>query len=178
MTAIEKRLCAYMAQAIQVCLQVDPSQTQVSVKKLKNANWVNWPFYQIVPGAARPYGAGRGSQEGGACFITQKISCFVFTKAKFDQYSFSDKLLSDEELGVQPIFDSLRALFKQTYFGNPDGTNCLLIEPLFLASEGETIWEDPETSLVSREFTWDAQYADDILSPISVTLPQVLNAEA
>ena len=173
MTPFETKLVQYMQRAVQVGLGVDPSQTSISNKKVIDANWLNWPHCEVVPGAVRPYGGGNGSQNGGALLTTTRLSIFVFTKMKISQHGFATGQIVDPQYGVSQIGEDLFEVFRMTYFG--DGTTFLLNEPLWYASHGDTIWEDVETGLVSREFAWDAVHGV-VLGNISVTLPQVVNA--
>lgn len=176
MTPFETSLCLYMQRAVVAgIVGVDPSQTSISNKKLADANWINWPHYEIVPGAVRPYGAGNGAQNGGSLLTTQRLTIYVFTKMKISMHGFATGQIVDPQYGVSQIGEELFDVFRHTYFGSADGTNCLLNEPLWYSSNGDTIWEDVDTGLVSREFSWDAVHGV-ALGNISVILPQVANA--
>ncbi len=173
MTPFETKLVQYMQRAVIAELGVDSSQTSISNKKVIDANWLNFPFYEIVPGAVRPYGGGLGAQVGGALLTTQRLSIFVFTKLKISQHGFATGQIVDPQYGVSQIGDELFDVFRHTYFG--DGTTFLLNEPLWYVSNSDCIWEDIETGLISREFVWDAVHGVS-LGGISVSLPAVVNA--
>lgn len=175
MLSIETQLSEGMRNGIVRYLNANPSQTSIAVTKIRDANWVNWPFYLVVPGRVRPDGGGRGAQEGGALIRIQSMSVFLFTKVDLDQYSLSSEQLVNPALGTLDLFEQLRQLFSYTFFGSADGTNCLLSEPMWFVGESPTTWEDQETGLVSREFTWEAQYSvpQPGASGITLFLPQV-----
>lgn len=157
--SIETQIVEAMRNGIIRYLNANSSQTTISVAKLIDANWVNWPFYEVVPGAVRPDGRGRGAQQGGSLIRIQQMSVYVFTKLNLDQYSFSEGQLTNPAIGELELFEKLRQLFSYTFLGDEDGTNCLLSEPMWFESEGATQFESQDTGLVSRQFTWSVQYS-------------------
>lgn len=173
MTPFQTLLCQYMQRSVIVGLKVDPSQTSISNKKVSDANWLNWPHYEVVPAASRAYGGGNGAQYGGGLLTIQRISIFVFTKMQISQHGFATGQIVDPVYGVSQIGEELFDVFRHTYFG--DGTTFLLNEPLWYVSAADSIWEDAETGLISREFSWDAVHGVT-LGGISVSLPAVVNA--
>lgn len=175
--SVESRIVLYMQRAIQTGLGVDPSQTSIGIIKLRDSAWLGPQHFQVVPDSPRSDGGGKGAQEGGALFRRQRVSVFVYTRLNVDQYGMSGELLVDATLGTLDIFEALRNLFAYTFFGDADGTNCLLTEPLTFSLEGKTVWEDQAGGWVSREFTWEAMYGVE-LPGITIFLSDVVNATA
>ena len=176
--SIETVLAQYMARAIQLGLGLDPSQVTISAQKIANANWVQMPMYQVVPGAERPDGGGQGAQEGGQLNRVQRMSVYIYMKLDLDQYSYSEQRLINPTQGELNLFENLRKIFAMTYVGNQDGSQCLLSEPMYFVSESLTNPEDQNTGLVSREFVWDCKYnitAAIAQSGITVFQSQVAN---
>lgn len=169
--SIERQLALYMQRGIQVVLGIDPSQTSISIIKMRDANWLSWPHYQVVPGAVRPDGGGHGSQDGGAIIRRQEMSVHLFTNSKSDEHGMSDELLTNMAIGTLEQFEALRQLFAYTFFGN--GSDFILSEPLFFERESQTVWEDEDRGLVSREFVWSAQYALNLPNEVTLSLNDV-----
>lgn len=178
-TLSEKLISLAMRTSIYTFLpNTTKTQTSIDQAKIFDNAWMGWPHYSVVPGAMRPDGPGQGAQAGGALIRKQRFSITMYTRSKLDPHSMSESELLDNAFGTSPTFQSLVDIFGYTFFGQPDGSGCLLIEPLWFAQDqGQNMWEDKDNGIVSRQFNWDAVYAEPQPSKITIFLPQLNLAE-
>ncbi len=163
----------FFRRALIQLLPLDPTQATIALVKSLDPNW-KFPQYLVVPGDARPYGAGKGAQFGGqSLLLTQEFSIFLYIRLKTDQYSQTENLLVDPTQGTINLFKQLRTLFGNTYFGN--GADFTLIENVWYERQGKTVLEDPALGLASREFVFSTSYVEEIPQVITINLDDVSN---
>lgn len=172
----ESLICSYFRTALIVKLGLDPSQCSVGIVKVRDSNWQGKPYYLVVPGAARINGPGQGAQYGGSLIRSQEISVIYFGQLNTDQYSLSPEMALNETMGTLDAFERIRQIFAYTFLGNTDGTNCLLDEPVMLGTEGQSVLEDPDLGVFSREFRFVVQYAITLPGALTLSLPDVVNS--
>jgi hypothetical protein len=171
----ESLICQCFRNGLIVGLGLDPSQATISVAKMFDKNWTGKPFYQVVLGACRPDGPGLGSQAGGTLFRTAEVTVTYYGQSKLDPHSLSSSMVIDA-LGALDAFEAIREVFAYTFFAAPDGNNALLAQPAFLSRESQTLIEDPDTGVFSRDFVFSVQYGVTMPSSTTLTFPQVANS--
>lgn len=174
MNVQESLIADYMRNALILGLSLDPSQAKRGAKKTYDPLWRH-PFYLVVPGNSSPYGPGRGAQDGGSLIRSMPMTVTFYDRLELDQYGDSDEVLVNLQDGTLPQFEAIRLVFDYTFFANPDGSDALLMEPLWVTGESSTEWQDQEGGVYSRDFTFAAVYGQTIKTAISVTRPQVSN---
>ena len=162
-----------MSNALIVNFNLDPSQVRIDLLKLRDPLYEARPSYVVSPGAVRPYGGGDGTQEGGGMYRIQDFSIYYYGQSKYDQHEQGQTVLMDPALGTLNTFERIRQLFAYTIFGNSDGSNALLSEPLKFVSEGRTVWESQEEGIFSREFAWRGPYWVPLPSQMTLSMPAV-----
>lgn len=173
--AQESLIVQFFRNALVVMLNLDPSQCDIGSVETFDPLWLGRPFYLIVPGAALPDGGGRGAQDGGALIRAMPVTVIYYDQLNLDQYGMSSETLIQLQNGTLPQFDAIRQVFAYTFFGNADGSDCLLIEPVVIQSESETTWADVEKGAYKRKFVFKTVYGGILPSGVTLTRPMVSN---
>lgn len=172
MSAVDNLLSQYMCTAMQRKLSLDPSQVFPAIAPDYDPSWKGDVIIEVIAGAAAPYGAGQGAQEGGADLRKQTFTLVVYYRCKLDEYGRSTQLLTEANRGLFDLFTTIRSLFKLTCFptsATPAGSDdFLLFEPMKWEGESPTTWEDPERYVARRDMTLGAVYG--VRLPTQVTL--------
>ena len=173
--SVESQICTCFRNALIEKLDLDPSQVSIAVAKVFDKNYEGKPFYLVVPGAPRPSGPGQGAQQGGTLFRKMNVSVFQYGQSKLDQHSLSSSMLIDTTIGSLDQAEAIRQVFAYTFFGDADGSNCLLSQPLLVVSESAVVIEDPNTGVFSREFVFEAEYGLTMPSGVTLFRSQIQN---
>lgn len=173
--ATESKIVTYFRNGLIFKLGLDPTQCSIASVKTFDALWRGRPYYQVIPGKSRPDGQGRGAQDGGSLIRVMPVAVVFFNTLNLDQYSASAETLVRLNDGSLQEFEEIRQVFAYTFFGSADGSDCLLMEPVMIDSEGETTWTDVDKGVYERTFNFTTMYGLTLPGAITLTLPQVMN---
>lgn len=170
-TSVDNLVCQYCKNGLIRKLNLSQSQVFISVSEAWDSAWSEPITVLIIPGAASQDGKGAGDQEGGLLFRRQQIKFVTFYRVHLDQYSASEIELTAATTGLLDFFEAVRGVFAYTYFGNADGTNCTLTDPMRWESESQTTWIDQALGIVRRDLVYSVLYSI-YLPDITLTLAE------
>lgn len=170
-TTPDSQIAQIIATAIQRGLNMDPQSCFVAAAPDFDASWGSDFIVEVVPGNSQPYGAGAGSQQGGALLREQPFVLWCFWRTKIDQYSRSTMLLIETDRGILDRLEAIRRLFAMTQLplvATPTPNDFALIEPIEWGGESKTEWELPEIKLVRRTMTLICRYGENLPTSASI----------
>lgn len=129
-----------------------------------------FPLFVVVPGPTQPDGDGHGAQDGGSLIRRQHYTIHVYQKFNLDRRGISQQQIIQQTIGLLDIFEQVRDLFALVMFGNADGTDCLLCEPMRYEGELGNIPVDPDLGIVRRDLSYSCPYGTLLPNTVTLTL--------
>ena len=134
-----------------------------------------FPLFVVVPGPTQPDSdvSGHGAQDGGSLIRRQQYTIHIYQKFNLDRRGISRQQIIQETIGLLDIFEQVRDLFALVMFGNADGSDCLLAEPMRYEGELGNIPVDADLGIVRRDFSYSCPYGVQLPNAVTLTLADV-----
>lgn len=130
------------------------------------------PLITVIPG---PTGLedGMGNQGGGSLFRRQHYVIRVYQKFLEDRRGIDQQQILKATVGLLDFFEQIRKTLGLVQFGNADGTDTLLIEPMRYEGEGGNEKVNGDLGIVARNFNYSCLYGERLPTATTINLTDV-----
>lgn len=153
---------------------IDPNAVFITGAEIDEfiAKFGQRPLVTVIPGPNAP-DEGMGNQGGGSLFRRQHYTIRVYQKFLEDRGGVNRQQLMKATVGLFDFFEQIRQVLGLVQFGNINGTNTLLIEPMRYEGEGNTEKVNDDLGIVARNFNYSCLYGERLPNATTINLPDV-----